>query len=487
MKRVLAIVLSLLLVFSMIACSNQSDTAQNAGTQGSSNAAGSSSNAGNADPWNVAVFTMSGSGEFWASVMAGAERACEEFGLVYTIDGPATETSYEQQIAMVEDAITKGADAICIAVCDSEALVPTLEAAAAKGIKIILFNTTCNYDGLTFIATDNYEAGRLGGKALGEALGGEGKVCLLGSQETVPSNVARCEGARDYIEENFPNMEVVDIQYCDGDMEKALTISNDWITAIPDLAGIFSNNDFSTIAAANIIEERGRVGEIVHVGFDATETYYSPEDIDEQLIDACRVFLLSTVSQYKEPCRLAAAKIVEMVKERGKLLVYDPNWNIAFSNDKEFERTVMLDTMHKADIVKISVEEAEFLFGKDITYEAVAHKIRSFGAKFVTITLGPRGCYYSYKGGEGHLPTYDVKVADTTGSGDAFIGGFIYQLTRLNMPVIEQIPQPDIERMLRFAHACGALCASRKGAMPSVENEAEVERCMQEVPILLFD
>ena len=90
MKRVLAIVLSLLLVFSMIACGNQSDTAQNAGTQGSSNAAGSSSNAGNADPWNVAVFTMSGSGEFWASVMAGAERACEEFGLVYTIDGPAT-------------------------------------------------------------------------------------------------------------------------------------------------------------------------------------------------------------------------------------------------------------------------------------------------------------------------------------------------------------------------------------------------------------
>ena len=274
MKRVLAIFLSLLLAFSMIGCSDQSNTEQNADAQSNSNATAVSSDdtAGNADPWNVAVFTMSGSGEFWTSVMAGAERACEEFGLVYTIDGPATETSYEQQIAMVEDAITKGADAICIAVCDSEALVPTLEAAAAKGIKIILFNTTCNYDGLTFIATDNYEAGRLGGKALGEALGGEGKVCLLGSQETVPSNVARCEGARDYIEENFPNMEIVDIQYCDGDMEKALTISNDWITAIPDLAGIFSNNDFSTIAAANIIEERGRVGEIVHVGFDATET-----------------------------------------------------------------------------------------------------------------------------------------------------------------------------------------------------------------------
>ena len=84
-------------------------------------------------------------------------------------------------------------------------------------------------------------------ESLWARLGGEGKVCLLGSQETVPSNVARCEGARDYIQENFPNMEIVDIQYCDGDMEKALTISNDWITAIPDLKGIFSNNDFSTM------------------------------------------------------------------------------------------------------------------------------------------------------------------------------------------------------------------------------------------------
>ena len=77
MKRVLAIVLSLLLAFSMIGCSDQSNAAQNADAQGNSNATAVSSDdtAGNADPWNVAVFTMSGSGEFWASVMAGAEPA----------------------------------------------------------------------------------------------------------------------------------------------------------------------------------------------------------------------------------------------------------------------------------------------------------------------------------------------------------------------------------------------------------------------------
>lgn len=169
---------------------------------------------------------------------------------------------------------------------------------------------------------------------------------------------------------------------------------------------------------------------------------------------------------------------------RGLALVFTDSRAVYFSNRPEFKQLAQgrfLGIQYPVYIMLFVALIATFILRKTVIGR------HSFGAKFVTITLGPRGCFYSYKGGEGHLPTYDVKVADTTGSGDAFIGGFIYQLTRLNMPVIEQIPQPDIERMLRFAHACGALCASRKGAMPSVENEAEVERCMQEVPILLFD
>lgn len=277
MKRILALLLVITLVAALAGCGGtqapaSAPASQAAASAPAAGAGGEGSTPETGESWNVAVFTMSGSGEFWASVMGGAEEACKEYGLVYTINGPDSETSYEQQINMVEDAITKGAQAICIAVCDAEALVPTLESAAEKGIKIILFNTTCNYEGLTFIATDNFEAGGMGGKALAEAMGGKGKVCLLGTAETVPSNVERCEGAKAYIEENYPDMEVVDIKYCEGDMEKAMSITNDWLTSIPDLGGIFSNNDYSTIAVANVLEERGRAGEVLHVGFDATET-----------------------------------------------------------------------------------------------------------------------------------------------------------------------------------------------------------------------
>jgi ribose transport system substrate-binding protein len=235
---------------------------------------------------NVALFTMSASGEFWSTVMNGADAAGKDLGIKYTINGPATETSFEQQIKMTEDAITKGANAICIAVCDADALVPTLENAAAKGIKIVLFNTTSSYDGETFIATDNFIAGQMAGKVLAEVLNKKGKYACLGSAETVESNRARCDGVNDYIGKNASGMELADVRYCANDLQRGMAIVNDWITATPDIAGIFSNNDMTTTAVANVLRERGLIGKIAHVGFDATETnvVYLEEGITNAII-----------------------------------------------------------------------------------------------------------------------------------------------------------------------------------------------------------
>ena len=56
----------------------------------------------------------------------------------------------------------------------------------------------------------------------------------------------------------------------DNDMSVATSMINDWITANPDLGGIFTNNETGTIAAATVFQERDKVGQIAHVGFDAT-------------------------------------------------------------------------------------------------------------------------------------------------------------------------------------------------------------------------
>ena len=80
-----------------------------------------------------------------------------------------------------------------------------------------------------------------------------------------------------------------------------------------------------------------------------------------------------------------------------------------------------------ADIVKISGEELELLTGMSDLAKA-ADELYTAGCKVVLVTLGAEGCYYRYTGGAGQCAAYPVQVVDTTGSGDAFLGSFLYQM-----------------------------------------------------------
>lgn len=223
------------------------------------------------DSYTVDVFMKSNSGDFWTAVQSGAMAAGEEFGATVSVFACDNETNYEQQIQQVESSISRGVDAIAIACLDSEALAPVVEQATAKGIQVISFNGILNSDQiLAHIATDNYAAGEMAGEALAKAMGGKGKYVVLGAAEGVKNNRDRSEGCIAYIEANYPEMELISSQYMDNDMSVATSMLNDWITANPDLGGIFTNNETGTVAAATVLEERTKVGKIAHIGFDAT-------------------------------------------------------------------------------------------------------------------------------------------------------------------------------------------------------------------------
>lgn len=223
------------------------------------------------DDLYIAMFPKAYIGDFWKSVEAGASKAAEDFGVTITFEGPQSETDLEGQNMLIENAMTKGADVIAIAPLDSVGNVPIIETANDKGIKVITFNSKLESDiPLTHVATDNWAAGEMAGKALGEALGGKGKYAVIGAVESVKNNRDRSDGAVAYIGEHFPEMELITIQYTDGDMTKALSAGSDIITANPDIAGFFTNNETTTIALATVLQEKGLTGEIAHVGFDAT-------------------------------------------------------------------------------------------------------------------------------------------------------------------------------------------------------------------------
>jgi ribose transport system substrate-binding protein len=223
------------------------------------------------DETYVAVIMKSYSGDFWKTVELGAITAGKDLGIKVTVEAPDTETNMEQQIKMIENAVTKGADVIAISVLDTKAMIPAIEQAAAAGVKIITFNSMVDSElPLTHVATDNWAAGELAGKALGEALGGKGKYAILGAVQGVKNNRDRSDGAADYIKKNFPGMELITIRYTDNDLNNSLAITSDIITANPDIKGFFSNNETTTIAVSIVLEEKNKIGAIKQVGFDAT-------------------------------------------------------------------------------------------------------------------------------------------------------------------------------------------------------------------------
>lgn len=133
---------------------------------------------------------------------------------------PETPYSVEEQIQLVEQAITDGADAILITPADSTGIVPAIEKANAAGIPIATPNTKAyGGDVLTWIGVDNYTVGYELGTALCEALEGTGKVVLIEGTAGNSTSTERVDGYLDAFK-NYPGIELLDSQPADFNREK---------------------------------------------------------------------------------------------------------------------------------------------------------------------------------------------------------------------------------------------------------------------------
>ena len=128
--------------------------------------------------------------EFWKTLHAGTLEAAKELGNVEVIwQGPQKEDDRVLQIQLVQNAIAAGVDGIVIAPLDSRALVEPVEAAIAKGIPVLIYDSALeSTKTVSYVATNNYHGGVLAAKRLGELFKGEGRVILLryavGSEST---------------------------------------------------------------------------------------------------------------------------------------------------------------------------------------------------------------------------------------------------------------------------------------------------------------
>ncbi len=243
-------------------------------------ACGGSDDPGTADPntsegagdnYTIALVSKGFQHQFWQAVNTGAEEAAKELGVTITFDGPAAETEVADQLQMLQAAIDRKPDAIGYAALDPEACVPAMEAADAAGIPVVEFDAGCDSDiPLTISKTDGVAAGALAAEHMAELIGGAGEVAIVGHSQINSTGVERRDGFVDKLAADFPDIEIVDIQYGDGDHLQSADIAKAIIAANPDLKGLYGTNEGSAIGIVNAVNELGmEPGKLIIVGFDS--------------------------------------------------------------------------------------------------------------------------------------------------------------------------------------------------------------------------
>jgi ribose transport system substrate-binding protein len=219
----------------------------------------------------IAIISKGFQHQFWQAVRAGAEQAAEEFDVEITFEGPDTEADVEQQIQQLQVALDKSPAAIGFAALDSQAATPLLQQAEAAGIPVVAFDSGVDSDiPVTTAATDNLAAAAEAAKQMVEAIGGEGKVALIVHDQTSLTGVQRRDGFVEYIEQNAPDVEIVEIQYGGGDQAESADLAKAIIAAHPDLNGIYGSNEGSAIGVVQAVKELGLPdGQLVIIGFDS--------------------------------------------------------------------------------------------------------------------------------------------------------------------------------------------------------------------------
>ncbi|RNA67890.1 aminoimidazole riboside kinase [Alteribacter keqinensis] len=207
----------------------------------------------------------------------------------------------------------------------------------------------------------------------------------------------------------------------------------------------------------------------------SADRFLKEDEIDSSLFDEHNLVHFGSISLISEPSRSATIKAVDLAREKEAIVSYDPNLRLGLWEDEETAREAIISMLDKADVVKISEEELEFITGESDIDEGVK-ALSQYEIPLVLVTLGGEGSYVFTCGEKLHVPAMKVDAVDTTGAGDAFVSGMLYQLHNSAKP-IRELTAEEVAEMAGFASVSGGLAASTKGAMtalPTLDKVKEI-------------
>lgn len=202
------------------------------------------------------------------------------------------------------------------------------------------------------------------------------------------------------------------------------------------------------------------------------------EEIQEDLIRNSKVFHFGTLSSTHEGVREATRYAIDVAKEAGCLVSFDPNLRPPLWKTLEDARKEIEYGLSKTDILKISDNEVEFLCGTSDYDEGAKMLIEKYNIPFVCVTLGKDGSRAYYKGMRVEVPGFVQKnTIETTGAGDTFCGCMLHYIIQHGL---EDLTEENLRELLTFANAAASVITTRKGALAVMPSKEEVEEQLRE-------
>jgi ribose transport system substrate-binding protein len=261
--RNLRILACAFIMMSALACGkNNSGTASNSSNSGGSGV-------------KIAVIPKGTTHSFWKTVHAGADDAAKDQKVDIIWKGPVKENDRSDQIALVQQFVAQGVNGIVIAPLDFDGLAAPIADATAKGIPVVVIDSavkgTAGKDFVSFVATNNKQAGSMGGEELAKLLNNKGKVVLLRYEPGSASTDEREAGFLEAIAKH-PDIQVISKdQYGHATQGEAKTTALNMLDKLQQADGIFCPNESSTLGMCGALKQAGLAGKVKFVGFDATD------------------------------------------------------------------------------------------------------------------------------------------------------------------------------------------------------------------------
>ena len=257
-KKILAMLMASAMALTMTACGGSASQSGSDSTADTGSAAAGGNH-------KISVILKTLNSEYWQAVSAGINQAADDLGVTVDLQGPPSETSYDEQLNMIETTLgSSDAEALVLAPLQPD--VATTAVANAT-IPVLSVDTTFTSDKLvSYVGVSNEDAAKSGGEYVAEKLGGTGNVVILAGVQGDTTSEDRVKGWTEGIEAG--GCTVLDMQYTDAVADKAVTTLEGLMQQYPDqIDAVVCHSDDVAMGAAQALQSMGKQDDVVVCGF----------------------------------------------------------------------------------------------------------------------------------------------------------------------------------------------------------------------------